>query len=69
LKVNPKLVIFAVVVLTVGAIFVVPYLNNDAGNGGKPGTRQFATTPNPVKKLDEAKADKRPVYLEFYAVT
>lgn len=65
MKIHPKSVIFILVVLAVGAIFVIPYFNNNE----KPGTRQFATTPNPVKKLDEAKADKRPVYLEFYAVT
>ena len=69
MKVNPKMVIFAVVVLAVGAIFAIPYLKKYAGNGGKPGTRQFATTPNPVKKLTEAKAKGQPVYLEFYAKT
>lgn len=69
MKVNAKLVIFVLVVLAVGTVFIIPYLNNEAGNERQLGQRQFATTPDPGKKLNEAKAAGRPVFLEFYAVT
>ncbi len=79
MRVNVKAVILALVVLAVGAIFVIPYLDPGPGRDdlqGKPGDRaqsesrrHFAVTPHPAKKLQEAKEKGRPVFLEFYAVT
>ncbi len=81
MRINVKAVILALVVLAVGAIFVLPYLDPGPGRDGlqgpgKPGDRaqsesgrQFAVTPHPAEKLQEAKEKGRPVFLEFYAVT
>jgi mitochondrial fission protein ELM1 len=46
------------VILAVGAIFAIPYLN--------PKTPEFAVTPDPVNKLAQAAAAGKPVFLEFY---
>lgn len=55
---NFRLVIFVLVILAVGAIFAIPYLN--------PKTPEFAVTPDPVNKLAQAAAAGKPVFLEFY---
>lgn len=64
LKVNVKVIIFILVVLAVGAIFVIPYLTTEEGKTG-----EFATTPQPAAKLQQAVDKGKPVFLEFYAVT
>lgn len=70
LKVNIRIVVFVLVVLAAGIIFVIPYLDpGPGGESGKNSTRSFAVTPNPGEKLEAAQAQGRPVFLEFYAVT
>lgn len=62
MKINYRLVIFALVILAVGAIFVTPYLSPV-----KPKITQFTVTPEPAKKLAQAAAEGKPVFLEFYS--
>lgn len=62
LKLNFRLIIFVLVVLAVGVIFVTPYLTPV-----KPEITKFTVTPDPVKKLTQAAADGKPVFLEFYS--
>ena len=64
MKISVKVIIFVLVVLAVGAVFVIPYLTPE---GGK--MREFATTPQPAAKLQQAVDKGKPVFLEFYAVT
>jgi len=59
MKANVKAVIFILVILAVGVILVIPYL--DTGPG------KFAVTPDPAGKLKLAAAKGRPVFLEFYS--
>ncbi|HWI54915.1 MAG TPA: hypothetical protein VNT57_04440 [Desulfobacteria bacterium] len=73
MKLNPRLVIFVLVILAVGVIFAVPYLNQGSNSPGKssPGLDQvpakFSTTDRPAEKLRQAMAQGTPVFLEFYA--
>lgn len=60
MKLNSRLIIFVLVVLAVGAIFVIPYLS--------PMNPEFSVTPDPVTKIAQAAADGKPVFLEFYSV-
>ena len=64
MRVNVRMIIFVLVVLAVGAIFVIPYMDPGAENGEK-----FATTAEPAVKLDQAREKGRPVFLEFYSAT
>lgn len=68
MKVNPRLIIFILVILAVGVIYVVPYLNpgNDSPESGQM-SGQFSTTDKPGEKLQQALNQGRPVFLEFYA--
>jgi len=68
-RVNVKALIFVIVILAVGIIFVIPYLNPGPGELSGNGGREFSLTTQPAEKLQEAKAAGRPVFLEFYAAT
>ena len=64
MKVNIRIIILVLVVLAVGVIFVIPYLNP-----GQEGESQFATTPDPAGKFAGAAEAGKPIFLEFYGVT
>lgn len=75
MKTNARLIIFALVILAVGAIFVIPYLDPAGkaptlteGSEGK-APDKFTLTERPAEKLEKALQDGRPVFLEFYAYT
>ncbi len=68
MKVNTRLIIFVLVILAVGVIFAVPYL--DFGKGSTDSGQfpnKFTTTDQPAEKLKQALGQGRPVFLEFYA--
>lgn len=62
-KLNSRIIIFALVLLAVGTIFAAPYLSPV-----KPKISQFTVTPEPDKKLAQAAAAGKPVFLEFYSL-
>lgn len=68
MKRNVRTIIFAVVLLAVGAIFAIPYLNTDAVSPGKK-LQKFTVTEHPVNQVNEAVKNGKPVYLEFYGGT
>lgn len=73
MKLNSRLIIFVLVILAVGVIFVMPSLNpgeNSPGQGSPDSGEipaRFSTTDSPKEKLSQAIAQGKPVFLEFYA--
>lgn len=59
MKINPKALIFILVLFAVGFIFMAPYLSGD----------NKSTETSPGEKLNSAKAKGRPVFLEFHSGT
>ena len=64
MKTNARLVILALVILAVGAVFAIPYLD-PAGKAPD----KFTLTENPGEKLNKAVQEGKPVFLEFYSYT
>lgn len=64
MKTNARLIILVLVIMAVGVIFVMPYLD---ATGKAPD--KFALTERPIEKLDKALQAGRPVFLEFYSYT
>lgn len=69
MRINFKMVILVLVIFAIGFIFAIPYIKpapDKTGRSEQGGIKkEYAVTPRPAEKLQEAKGKNRPVFLEF----